>query len=168
MKVSIVVAMDRRRAIGTNGDLPWHLPADLKHFRRITMGKPIVMGRKTHESIGRALPGRQNIVISGSPGFNPNGCVVVDALAKAFRHVRDADEVMIIGGAALYREALPHADRMYLTEIRAEVGGDVYFPGYSADEWREIDRTDRPADAENRYPLSFVVLERVRCASSSG
>lgn len=158
--IALVVAMDRRQVIGANGALPWRLPADLKHFRAITWGKPIVMGRKTHESIGRPLPGRKNIVVSQTPGFESPGCIVVRSIAEALMLTREAPEVMVIGGAALYAETLPLAKRIYLTEVHAEFIGDVHFPPYDRAAWREQQRLDHPADKLNPYPYSFVLLDR--------
>ena len=159
--ITLVVAMDRGRVIGAEGKLPWHLPADLKHFRAITWGKPIVMGRKTHESIGRPLPGRENIVVSRTPGFESPGCVVVRSTEEALIHIREALEVMVVGGAALYAETLPLAHRIYLTEVHAEFDGDVHFPPYDRVAWRERQRIDHPADKLNPFPYSFVLLERL-------
>jgi dihydrofolate reductase len=158
--LALVVAMDRQGVIGKGGTLPWRLPADLKHFRAITWGKPLVMGRKTHESIGRPLPGRKNIVVSRDPGYSSPGCSVVHSIEQALAHTQSAAEVMIIGGAALYAETLPRAQRIYLTEVHAEFDGDVHFPAYDRTAWRERERVDRPADAVNLYPYSFVLLER--------
>lgn len=158
---SIVVAVARGGVIGDAGGLPWHLPADLKRFRAITMGKPIVMGRKTHESIGRALPGRHNIVISRHPERIARGCTVMPSLQAALIFADSGEEVMIIGGARLYREALPRARRLYLTEVHADARGDVYFPDIDRGQWREIERQERPADDQNGHPLSFLILERV-------
>ncbi len=160
-KCSIVVAVARGGVIGKAGGLPWHLPADLKHFRAITMGKPIVMGRNTHESIGRALPGRQNIVISRHPERIARGCAVMPSLQAALVFADSGKEVMIIGGARLYQEALPRASRLYLTEVHADAKGDVYFPDTDRAQWREIERQERHADDKNAYPLSFLILERV-------
>lgn len=163
MRISLVVAMDRQRVIGAGGALPWHLPADLKHFREITMGKPIVMGRRTYESINRALPGRRNIVVSRNPAWPaPPGCERAHSLEHAVQLAGAADEVMVIGGAALYRAALPRAQRIYLTEVHATVDGDVHFPPISPEQWRETERVERPADDRNPYSCSFVVLERIR------
>lgn len=158
---AIVVAVARGGVIGKAGRLPWHLPADLNHFRAITMGKPIVMGRKTHESIGRPLPGRQNIVISTHPERIARGCAVMPSLGAALVFATSAEEVMLIGGARLYQEALPRARRLYLTEVHANIEGDVYFPDIDRAEWREIERRERRADDKNAYPLSFLVLERL-------
>lgn len=158
--LSIIVAMNARGVIGHAGRLPWQLPADLKYFKRITMGKPIVMGRKTHESIGRLLPGRENIVISRNPAYTAPGCTVLSSLAAVRTHAAAATEIMVIGGASLYREALPLASRIYLTEVRAEVPGGVYFPAWDRHQWREVKREDHPADAANVHPYSFIILER--------
>lgn len=162
MRISLVVAMDRMRAIGAGGTLPWHLPADLRHFREITMGKPIIMGRRTHDSIGRALPGRRNIVVTRNREWPaPAGCEVAHSLEEALALAGAASEVMVIGGAALYRCALPLAQRIYLTEVQAEVGGDVHFPPLDAGAWRETARVQRAADERNPYPCSFVILDRI-------
>lgn len=158
--ISIVVAMDRLQAIGKDGGMPWHLPADLKYFRQITWGKPIVMGRKTHESIGKPLPGRENIVISHNPRWQSPGCIVVPSLENALAHTADTPETMIIGGATIYQLALPLAQRIYLTEVHADIGGDVYFPLFDQQEWQELSRSDHPADTANRYAYSFVQLQR--------
>lgn len=161
MNCAIVVAMDRGGVIGRGGRLPWHLPADLRHFRAITLGKPIVMGRKTHESIARPLPGRENIVISQHPEWIAPGCVVLPSLEAALAYAQAGQETMIIGGARLYQEALPRARRLYLTRVHADVLGDVRFPPIDLREWREIERQEHPADESNAYPLSFLILERV-------
>ena len=160
MIVSLVVAMGRNHVIGRDNALPWHLPADLKYFRAVTIGKPVVMGRKTHESIGRPLPGRDNIVISRDAGFRADGCIVLPSLEAAYEHCRDRDEVMVIGGASIYRLALALAQRIYLTEIGAEFAGDTMFPPLDTAAWHETRREDHPADGKNPYPYSFIVLER--------
>ena len=149
------------RVIGRSGRLPWrHFSADMMHFRRVTMGHPIVMGRKTFESIGRALPGRSNIVVTRSPGFTAEGCTVALGLEAALAACRDVDEVMIVGGATLYEATIEDAQRMYLTLIHHQFEGDTFFPHYDAAEWKEIDREDRDADAGAPYRHSFVTLER--------
>ena len=153
--------MARNGVIGAGGKLPWRLPADLKHFRQITMGKPIVMGRKTHESIGRPLPGRENIVVTRDQNFRAPGCTILDSLEAVFEHCGGAEEVMVMGGAELYRQLLHRTDRIHLTEVHAEIGGDTYFPPWSREEWRELAREDHPADGQNRHPFSFIVLERI-------
>jgi dihydrofolate reductase len=161
--VALVVAMDRAGLIGANGALPWYLPADLHRFRAITAGHPIVMGRRTHESIGGPLPERHNIVVTRAPGYAAAGCTIVSDLAAAYAAARRDTgdrEIMIIGGAALYREALPDATRIYLTEVHATLPGDVHFPRFDRSEWREISREDHGPDARNAHGYSFVVLER--------
>lgn len=163
MRISIVVAMDRNGAIGTGGRLPWRLPADLKHFREITMGKPIIMGRKTHESIGRVLPGRENIVLSRDPAFRARGCTLLRDLPAALAHCskQGAGEVMITGGADVFREGLSLADRIHLTQVHTSVNdADTHFPEFDRDQWQEVERQDFRADADNPFPYSFVILER--------
>ena len=152
--------MDKKGVIGHEGDLPWHLSADLKHFKAITMGKPLIMGRKTHESIGRPLPGRKNIIMTRSPGFFAEGCTVVQSLDDAFQAAGDVEEVMIMGGSAIYDQSLTGTDRLYLTEVHADVSGDVYFPEFNKSEWVELERENHSADERNDFDYSFVVLER--------
>lgn len=138
-RVSLIVAMARNGVIGRDGGLPWHLPEDLRHFKELTLGKPIIMGRLTHESIGRPLPGRTNIVISRNPAHDAPGCVVVTSLADAIKHAATLvgvdGEVMVIGGAQIYREALPRADRLYLTRVEVDAEGDTVFPELDASDW---------------------------------
>ena len=152
--------MDENRLIGADNGLPWRLPADLKHFKKITMGHPIVMGRRTWESIGRPLPGRTNIVVTRQPRYAAEGAVVVDSLAAAREAAGDCDELMIIGGAHLYEQVLAEADRIYLTEVHAEFEGDTWFPELNEDEWACVSREDFARDDRNPYDYSFVVLER--------
>lgn len=162
MKTSLVVAMDENRVIGADNGLPWRLPADLKHFKRVTMGHPIVMGRRTWESIGRPLPGRTNIVVTRQADFQaPEDVVVVDSLEAAKARVGNCDEWMIIGGAELFEQVLADADRIYLTEIHAAFEGDTYFPQINEDEWACVSREDFDKDDKNPYDYSFLVLERV-------
>jgi dihydrofolate reductase len=161
MRVSLVVAMARNRVIGRDGTLPWRLPADLARFKAVTMGKSIVMGRRTHASIGRALPGRRNLVLSTAPDFHAAGCEIYPGLAAALATVAIDEEVMIVGGAALYAEALPLASRIYLTEIEADIAGDVHFPHYDRGEWHEVEVEAHPADARNPYACTFRLLERL-------
>jgi len=160
MLVSLVVAMGRNRVIGRDNALPWHLPADLKHFRAVTLGKPVVMGRRTHASIGRPLPERTNIVISGDAAYRADGCIVLPSLEAAFEYCRDSAELMVIGGASIYQQALPRAQRIYLTEIRHDFTGDTLFPALEPTAWREAAREDFGADERNPYDYSFIVLER--------
>ena len=160
MKISIIVAMDRNGVIGKDGSLPWYLSSDLKHFKKITMGKPIVMGRKTHESIGRPLPGRENVVITSDKEYQAPGCTVLNSIECVFAKFRHIDEIMIMGGADLYKQLLAGADRIYLTEVHADLEGDTYFPEFDRESWEEIERYDFRADEKNEYNYSFVILER--------
>ena len=161
MKISVIVAMAANRVIGHENRLPWHLPADLKHFKATTLGKPVVMGRRTWESIGRPLRGRNNIVITRDTAYTAEGCVVVHSLDEAIRAAGEAAEVMIIGGAGLYRQALSLADTLYLTLIHGEFAGDTHFPQWRQDEWRETGRVDHEPDENNSHAYSFITLERV-------
>jgi dihydrofolate reductase len=158
--VSIVVATDDHGGIGLGGGLPWHLPEDLKRFKALTMGKPIVMGRRTHDSIGRPLPGRHNIVISRQPGLRIEGCTVVDSLDAALAAAGPVPEVVVIGGADVYRLALPGAETLYLTRVHADVGADTFFPALDAADWEEVAREERPADERHAHALSYVTLRR--------
>jgi dihydrofolate reductase len=162
MIVSIIVAMDRNRVIGAGGGLPWRLPADLARFKKTTMGKPVIMGRRTFESIGRPLPGRKNIVLSRRAGYEAAGCLVVGSLDEALQAAAPCEEAMIIGGADLYREALPWADRMYLTLLDHEFAGEVRFPPFDRAEWAETARETHPADAQNPFACTCLILERNR------
>jgi dihydrofolate reductase len=164
MKISIVVAMDTNGVIGRDNGLPWHLPADLQHFKRTTMGKPILMGRKTYESIGRPLPGRTNIVITRDTAYRAAGCVVVNSIDAALQAAGGQDEIMVIGGAEFYRQALPQTDTIYLTRIHATFSGDTFFPELKAADWREVERSDHAADSRNPHDYSFIRLDRVRPA----
>jgi dihydrofolate reductase len=162
MQIFIIVALADNYVIGINNRLPWRLPADLKHFRDLTYGKNIVMGRKTYESIGKALPGRRNIVLSKNKNFRCDQCEVYDSLEKVFSVLKHKEEeIFIIGGTEIYKEALLFATKMYLTFVHAHFNGDAYFPKWNDDEWREIERRDFIADKKNIYNYSFVVLERV-------
>lgn len=160
MIVSIIVATDRNRLIGRDNELPWHLPADLKHFRAITMGKPIVMGRRTHESIGKPLPGRSNIVITRDRSYQAPGCTVVHSVEAALAAAEHAEEIMVIGGARLYEQLLPWAHRIYLTRIDHEFEGDSWFPEWQHGQWQEVERQDYAPDERNPYHYSFLILER--------
>lgn len=160
MKISLVLAASENDIIGKGNALPWRLPADLKYFKTVTLGKPIVMGRKTWESLGKPLPDRTNIVMTRRP-LQLSGCVVVEDVAAALRAAGDADELMVIGGADIFREFLPLAQRIYLTRVHAVIDGDVVFPLPEPAQWRELSRQDYPADERHPYPFSFIVLERV-------
>lgn len=165
MNLAMIVACGKNNAIGKNNRMPWHLPADLQYFKRVTLGKPIIMGRKTFESIGKPLPGRLNIVISRSDHWEaPEGVAVVDSIDKAIDKARDhlpggVGEVMVIGGEQIYRAALTHASRIYKTEIEIAVeGADAFFPELNENEWREVSRQSGEAGAP--LPHHFIVLER--------
>lgn len=160
MIISIITAMADNRVIGIENRLPWNLPADMKWFRQQTLGKPVLMGRKTFDSIGRPLPNRRNIIISRDTGLAVDGCDVVNSAEAAFELCRDAAEVMIIGGASFYEQMLPKAERLYLTLVHANVVGDAHFPKIDFAEWHELERTDHSADAANPFDYSFVILER--------
>lgn len=161
MRVSLVVAMAENRVIGRDNALPWHLPADLRFFKNLTLGKPIIMGRKTYESIGRPLPGRQNIVLTRDDNFKAPGCDICSSLEQAMLAAGDAGEVMIIGGAALYDAVLDTADRIYLTEVHSDIQGDTWFPELDPSHWTEISRERHFADERNSMDYSFVTLDRV-------
>ena len=162
MKRSLVVAMDRNRVIGRDNHLPWRLPADLAYFKRVTMGHPVIMGRRTWESIGQPLPGRHNIVVSRTPGYEAPGCTVVDSLDAAWQAAGAADEACVIGGTSVFAEALPVADRIHLTEVDAEVEGDTWFPQFDRGEWREREVERHAADARNEHAFRILVLDRKR------
>jgi dihydrofolate reductase len=171
MRISIVVIVAENGAIGKDNALLWRLPDDMKHFKTITMGKPIVMGRKTFDSVGRSLPGRFNIVVSRQANLTIPGCVVVDSLSDAIQAARtqhahqsqEPAEIMIIGGAEIYRQALPLANTIYLTQVHASVPGDVYFPALPSlleSRWQVIQREDHAADERHVHAFSFITLER--------
>ena len=160
MIVSIIAAMDHNRLIGNSNQLPWHLPADFAHFKSVTMGKPIVMGRKTFESIGKPLPGRANIVLSRNPDLSFEGVICVSNFADAVAAVPDAEEIMIIGGSTIYEMLLPQVNRMYLTYVDAGFEGDAWFPEFEESHWQEIETVIRPADEKNLYNCRFVTLEK--------
>lgn len=158
--LSAIAALSANRVIGQKNQLPWHLPADLKHFKALTLGKPILMGRKTFESIGRPLPLRHNIILTSDPVFKAEGCTITSSLDSALSLAQPAEEVMVIGGATLYEQLLPRIQRLYLTVIHHSFEGDAYFPELEESSWREISREDHEADADNAYSYSFLVLER--------
>jgi len=161
MVISLIAAMANKRVIGMDNQMPWHLPADLKHFKQITYGKPVIMGRKTHESVGKALPGRRNIIISRQTNLSlPEGCEILSNLDSALALVADQPEVMIIGGAEIYKLALPKAQLMYITYIDLDVDGDTFFPAWNEAEWFETKRECHLPDDKNPYRYEFVTLER--------
>lgn len=162
-RISFVAALAENRVIGVDGRLPWHLPADMRRFRELTMGFPVLMGRKTYESIPprfRPLPGRKNIVLTRQANYEAPGCTVVHSLAEAWAQLSGAEEVMVIGGAALFAALLPAADCLHLTLVQAHFDGDVLFPQLEPGVWCEAEREDHPADTEHAVPFAFVTLER--------
>jgi dihydrofolate reductase len=154
--------MARNGVIGRNNALPWRLPADLAHFRKVTMGHPIIMGRRTHESIGKPLPGRKNIVVTHNPAYQAPGCVVVNSLDDAWKAAGGADEVCVIGGTTLFEETLPVADVIHLTEVEADVEGDTWFPPFDRGEWNEREISRHAPDERHAYPMRILELTRKR------
>ena len=161
-RISIIVAMARNRVIGANGAIPWHLPDELKLFKSLTMGHSIIMGRKTWDSIGRALPGRTSVVVTRQRGYRAPGAVVAHSLDEAIRACGKASEIFVIGGAELIREALAFADRLYLTTVDAEVAGDTWMPEFPASQWRETAASSHPADARHPHAFRSATYERAR------
>jgi len=168
IKTSMIAAMGKNRVIGLNNDMPWNLPADLQFFKKTTLGSPIIMGRKTYDSIGRPLPGRLNIILSRNEGLTIEGCNVVNTLDKALllAAASGADEMFITGGAHLYSSFLEDADRLYLTLIDEEFEGDTYFPDYTQLNWKEVSRENHLADERNAHNYSFITLDR--CENNHG
>lgn len=158
--ISLVAALDRNRVIGIRGQIPWHLPDDLRWFKRITMGKPILMGRKTFDSIGRPLPGRHNIVLTRNRAFSASGVTIVHTLESALAAAGNVPEVMVIGGSQLFHALLPQADRLYLTYVDASLDGDTFFPKFERAEWRSVFVEDHARDADHAYSFRFVILQR--------
>jgi dihydrofolate reductase len=160
--VSIIVAADEQGGIGRDGGLPWHLPEDLKRFKALTMGKPIVMGRRTWDSIGRPLPGRRSLVVSRQPGFTAPGAEVFGSLEAALAAAASAPETCVIGGAEIYAQALPRAGLIHLTRVHTTAGADTFFPALDPADWEEVAREDLPADGRHACALSFRTLRRRR------
>ena len=158
--LSLIAALNQRHVIGHDNDLPWRIPADLRHFRRLTMGKPLIMGRRNHESIGRPLPGRRNIILSRDPLYIAEGCQVANTPEQALALAESAPEVMIIGGAEIYRLFLPQTDRMYLTWVDNDEAGDTRFPDFDRTAWAVREESRLPAGPETPYSLLFQTLER--------
>ncbi len=167
LKLSLICAISDNGVIGRNNKLPWHLSEDLKYFKRTTMGKCIIMGRKTYESIGKPLPGRTNIIVTRNRNYDVENARVVDSLADAIElaenisFIDGSEEAFVIGGAQLYGEALPVVERMHLTRIHADVEGDAWFPEFDAQEWEEISRLDFSSNESNPYDYSICVYERL-------
>lgn len=158
--ISFIVAMDESNAIGVNNQLPWHLPADLAYFKKVTMGHPIIMGRKTYESIGRPLPGRENIVITKNMSFHPEGITVVHSIEEAVDKIKDA-EAFIIGGATIFEQSYAYADRLYVTHIHEKFPGDTFFPAIDSSKWQIISKEKGIKDEKNPYDYEFVVYEKI-------
>lgn len=159
VRISLIAAASENNVIGDHGKIPWDIPADMKHFRAITIGKPVIMGRKTYESIGHPLPKRPNIVITRQKGFTAEGCEVVGSLEEAIEKVERTEEVFVIGGGEIYKDALPRADRVYLTRVHATIEGDAYFPEFHSEHW--VERSRERHEAEGGQPAyTFLVYER--------
>ncbi len=180
--LSMIVATADNNIIGKDNDMPWHLPADLAYFKKVTLGKPIIMGRKTYESIGMALPGRRNIVISRDESYTPQGkgaegVDVVTSVEQALSLVDGSNgnceveeavpEVMVIGGGAIYKHCLPNADRLYVTHIKATIDGDTQFPTYDDGSWQKVSSELRVSDEKNAYDLDFCIYQRARLSASN-
>lgn len=162
MKISAIAAMSENRIIGKNNQLPWHLPADLQHFKTITMGSPILMGRKTYESIGRPLPGRMNLIMTRNTLFEAPGCIVISSIEEAIKQANatGSQELFIIGGADIYQQLLPAIDRLYLTIVEGSFDGDAYFPQLNPKDWQETEKQTFFADTNNPHDYRFIVLDR--------
>ena len=162
MIISTIVAVAKNNVIGKDNDIPWYLPADLKYFKKITTGHHIVMGRKCYESIGRPLPKRTNVVVTRNPFFIASGCLITHNVAEAVQlaEANGEEEVFIIGGGQIYEIALPHVDRIYLTEVDVEVEGDIFFPTIDPNNWNLIKETKNKSDEKNEYDYTFKILER--------
>lgn len=162
MIVSLIAALDRRRGIGKNNQLPWRLPADLKRFRQLTLGHHVIAGRKTYESIGKPLPGRTMIIVTRQADFQAANCEVAGSVTAALARAstRGEQEVFVIGGAEIYAQTLAQADRLYLTLVEAEVAADTFFPAFDEAAWQTVERTPHPADEKHAYAFTFVTLVR--------
>jgi len=158
--ISLIWAMAENRVIGRDNGLPWRLSADLKHFKELTLGKPILMGRKTWESLPGLLPNRPHFVLTRDKTYQAAGCRVAHSIDELLAAANEAREVMVVGGAGLYEQMLPQADRLYMTLVHAEVAGDAYFPEFDFSQWREVARQDYPADEKNDHGYSFITLYR--------
>ena len=160
-RISFVVAFDRKNVIGKDGGLPWRLPDDMKHVREVTSGKPLIMGRRTYTSIGRPLKGRTNIVLTRDPAFQQEGVLTARSPEEALALAGDVPEVIVFGGAEVFRQFLPMADRIYLTQVDADVGGDTYFD-FGWTDWLVVENTRHPADERHAYAFNFLTLDRIR------
>jgi dihydrofolate reductase len=158
--ISIIVAIGNNWVVGKDNKLPWDMPADLAHFKQKTMGKPVIMGQRTFESIGKPLPGRTNVILTLDKNFSFEGCLVAYSIDEALEKLKDFEEVMIIGGVSIYKQFLPLADRIYLTLIKGDFSGDAFFPEFDFNNWKELERIDNLPDKDNHYPYSFLTLEK--------
>ncbi len=161
MIISIIAAVADNMIIGNNNSLPWNMPADLEYFKKNTLGKSVIMGAKTFESIGKVLPNRKNIILSYDKNYKVEGCVIATSIEEALKDVGESEEVMIAGGASIYKQFLPLANKLYLTFIHHDFEGDAYFPEFDVNQWKEEKRIDNEADEKNPYPYSFVILEKL-------
>ena len=164
MIISIITAMDENRLIGKDNGLPWKLPADLQFFKKVTMGKPVIMGRKTFESIGRPLPGRRNIIITRDSSYTVDSVETVTSLDDAIFAVADVDEAMVIGGANIYQQFLDRADRLYMTRVHGSFDGDAWFPEVDFSNWSLVENEEHKADEKNECDYSFQVYARINKA----
>jgi len=168
MTISLIWAMSDDRVIGINNQLPWKLPVDMRWFRKNTLGKPIIMGRKTYESFGaKALPERTNIIVTTSPTFKAADAIITHSLEAALNAAGTAEETMIIGGASLYEQTLPKAQKLYMTQVHTTISGDTWFPNIDITQWRECESQDHPADDKNPYSCTFKMLERLPSANAT-
>lgn len=158
--ISIIVAMANNRVIGINNKLPWNLPSDLEHFKQLTLGKPVIMGQRTFESIGKPLARRINIILTLDKDYQPKKCIVVHSIEEALEKAKNFKEVMICGGVSIYKQFLPLADKIYLTLIEGDFEGDAYFPEFDWNDWKEIEHINNEPDRENPYKYTFLTLER--------
>lgn len=167
VRLSMIAAVARNNVIGHDGEMLWHIPSDFKHFKAVTMGKPMVMGRKQYESVGRPLPGRVNIVVSGQESYQPEGVLVFNALDAALDHAREialadgVDEVMVIGGGEIYRQSLPHADRLYISHVDLEPEGAVVFPEIDEKTWKTVQNLPVTADPRDEADYSITIYDRI-------
>lgn len=159
-RLSMIVAMDRGRVIGRDGQMPWHLPVDLAWFKRRTLNKPVIMGRRTIASIGRALPHRTNIILTRQKDFEQEGCLVAHDVEEAIALGGDAKEIVVIGGGEVYRQFIERVGRLYITEIQHNFGGDTFFPDFPLTQWVQVERESHPADERNPYPCHFIIYQR--------
>ncbi len=160
MQLSVIAAIAKNNVIGKDNRLIWHLPADLKHFKKVTMGAPIIMGRKTYESIGRALPGRTSVVITRQKNYSAPSCIVVDSLDKAMQLLKEEAQVFVIGGAEIYKQALPKADKLFITKIDASFEGDTFFPEIDYDAWTLVEKQERLPDEKNKFHCTFLTYTK--------